>query len=518
MLKNRNKFILLSCGISSLIISAPSYPFSKDCDLFSKEIYVPSQAGDFYEINNKLINSADELQELVKNEKLEFDNGKFAYAELVNSLGYVEQKYYAYTFDIKENIVNSNNKVFLKVPKDSNTTDTILKAVGKSQTPNNKNYKLKIYRISLDGNALQYNKVNIDKIEQKLHSVRIYNLPQGDINLIKKLTGVVETRNLVLSAEQKHIEYVILTNEEETSDPFREGFPNKKDQDKYKILSLDDALKVLHNYENIYFILPKFHALHNEWLYSQKQKDFQIAERLDANGKSFSPKEFYISSGEIAKTNYAHSHKERLVEEFETAGSILFSNSVPSKRVNYTLTFINAKYYHSYDEISSENALRSTEFNKFKEVIAKIHSEKKIKQKKNDIAYAEFTDNNKLVRKYFAIDKTDFDKSSNKSDIDFIMLEGKIKKLPEVDLLAIDTEFKLSNSDAEQRILEKFLMDTKYKRLETKGKLKIYTTLGICEPCRAFYSFFKKLRPNVDINIVSLAEKDKEILYKELAD
>ena len=40
----------------------------------------------------------EELQVFAKGANFIFDNGTFAYAEMINSLGYIEkQKYYAYT-------------------------------------------------------------------------------------------------------------------------------------------------------------------------------------------------------------------------------------------------------------------------------------------------------------------------------------------------------------------------------------------------------------------------------------
>lgn len=516
MLKYRNKFILLSSSLCSLLFSPSTYAFSYQCNQFAKEKRSPVFRVEYNEIINKLLNSMEELQVFAKGANFIFDDGTFAYAEMINSLGYVEQKYYAYTFDLAEKIENSGNKIFLKTIQGQSPIETILKQVAKSNFINSKSYKLKVFKIDKKLDSLGKYREDILKIEQKLHSIRIQQLSKVDLNMIEKIKGVSESRDQVLIAEKKHIEYVILSKVDKTPESFQTGFPNANENNNYKILSLDDAMKVMHDYEVFKIILPKFHALNNEWLYNQKQTDFQISERLDTNGKSFSPKEYYVSNGIISKTNISTILVEGAIDEFDKTGSITFINNNSKKIANHILTFINPSYYFSFKEISSEI---SQEYNIFKEVINNIHSEKALKINNSDISYAEYYDSSdKLVKKYYAIDNTDFDRPSNKSNIDYIILEGKIKKLPALKKPLQDSVTNSLNSDAEQRILEKFLVDTNGRRFAQDGILKIYTTYGKCEPCRAFYTFFKKLRPNMKIEVISLAEKEKDNIYKALKD
>ncbi len=516
MLKYRNKFILLSSSLCSLLFSPSTYAFSYQCSQFAKEKRTSVFRVEYSEIINKFLNSMEELQAFAKGANFIFDDGTFAYAEMINSLGYVEQKYYAYTFDLAEKIENSGNKIFLKSIQGQSPVETILKHIAKSNFINSKSYKLKVFKIDKKLDSLGKYREDILKIEQKLHSIRIQQLSKVDLNIIGKMKGITESRDQVLSAEKKHIEYVILSKEVETPESFQSGFPNASENNNYKILSLDDALKVMHDYEKIKIILPKFHALNNEWVYEQKQTDFQISERLDTNGKSFSPKEYYVSKGTISKTNFSTISVEGAIDDFDKTGSITFISNSSRKIANHILTFINPSYYFSFKEVSSEI---SQEYNIFKEVINNIHSEKALKINNSDISYAEYYDSSdKLVKKYYAIDNTDFDRPSNKSNIDYIILEGKIKKLPALKKPLQDSVTNSLNSDAEQRILEKFLVDTNGRRFAQDGILKIYTTYGKCEPCRAFYTFFKKLRPNMKIEVISLSEKEKDNIYKALKD
>lgn len=68
-------------------------------------------------------------------------------------------------------------------------------------------------------------------------------------------------------------------------------------------------------------------------------------------------------------------------------------------------------------------------------------------------------------------------------------------------------------SDSEAKILESFLDQTKETGTQTTGGLKIFTSMRACASCQNAYKYFSKLRPNVNLEVFTLSDPDKENLY-----
>ncbi|KAB8029810.1 deaminase domain-containing protein [Fluviispira multicolorata] len=69
-------------------------------------------------------------------------------------------------------------------------------------------------------------------------------------------------------------------------------------------------------------------------------------------------------------------------------------------------------------------------------------------------------------------------------------------------------------SDSEAKILEAIVDKTKDTGKSTQGTLKIYTSKPACISCRNVYNYFKELRPNINLKILTLSEVDSKNLYK----
>ncbi len=515
MLKNQLYMKLLATSVLGLI-SIPSLALPFHCDDFLKQYQTIVWGSNHGKIHKKFHYAISEMVELGEIKSEEFRNNTFAYAELINKFGYVEKKYYAYSFDKIKDIKNENNKIYLKTTNGRDPTETILRQIGNENLPKEKKFKLRIYNVSLNVNAEKYNPIILG-IESKLDYIRFYKISDSALddhfespffpNKDPNTKIIFDEKKQFLSADFKNVEYVILSDEN-TLPTLEENFPSKDQAGKYKIVQLEDALKEFKNYEYVYYILPPFFAVNNEWLYEEKQTKFEISEKLDENGKSFVPKKYFVSKGNINRTNIVKSNAPQDLEEFNETSSInvRLSNTKNFKTSEFLLVFSNPNFFFDFYEVKKDTDKEKVSmFDKvFKEIKQEMNTTDNHKY-----SYAEYykPEKKEIEKKYYALDNLNFTAKKRDINTDFVFFDAKKRIIPEIKVNAADKN-KVDNNfyfmaDAEQRILEKFLGNTADSNLLTEGTLKIYTTYPKCDNCRAFYTFFKKLRPRVNLEIIS---------------
>ncbi len=516
MLKSKMYLKVIVTSVFSLIANN-SYAVPFQCGDFSKQYQTIVWGSNHGKIHKKFHYAISEIVQLGEVKSEEFLDNTFAYAELINKFGYVEKKYYAYSFNKIKEIKNENNKVYLKTTNGRDPTETILRQISNENLPKEKKFKLRIYNISTNVNAEKYDPIILG-IESKLDYIRFYKVYESAIkehfnSIFNKDTNpkskvIFDEKKQFLSADYKNIEYVILSQEGKLPN-LEENFPNKDQAEKFKILQLEDAIREYKNYEYVYYILPPFFAVNNEWLYEEKQTKFEISEKLDENGKSFVPKKFFVSKGNINKTNIIRSNAAQNLEEFNETSSMNFNlyNTKKFKTSEFLLVFSNPNFFFDFYEVKKDTDKEKISVfeNVFKEIKQEMNTTDNHKY-----SYAEFykTDKKEVEKKYYALDNLNFSVKKRDINKDFVFFDAKKRVIPEIKVNSNDKETTVKPfyfiADAEQRILEKFLGNTSETNISTEGTLKIYTTYPKCDNCRTFYTFFKKLRPKVNIEIISL--------------
>lgn len=485
----------------------PIYASAFVCNDFIKDYSYQQSDLDYVNIYKKMNKVKSELLMLRSENGVNdyFVEKSFIYAELMHWSGYIEKKYYISDFSFEKKIKNLHTKVLIKLMKNRDNIESLIHYIEHQNYFKNNDYILKIY--SYEKLEIEKYKKNLNRLQSKLKKVRIYHLDISNI----LFNNIKQIRSKVLSLDNQDIKYVILANKPIPQE-LETGFPILRNKTQYKILLISEAFKMIPYFPYVYYILPRYYAHDNEWVYDKKQSYFEIAEHLNIAKNSLNPKEYYVVKGVINEVNILKGHT---INNFETVlkkGSmdLQIQNIDGTKSVKYILMLANPIFYFSLKNIRE---IGLEKYKHFLNIIQEINGYLNIKQQKNHVAYAEwFQANNKNIElKYFAVDNKDFEKSLTSGNNFFISLNRK-----NFILHTIENEENQEKAYSEQKILEYLLMQTKHTGIKTGGKLKIFSTHEICHLCRNFYPVFKKLRPYIEIELYTANVKNLDKFYAEI--